>query len=154
MFLCITAFVASVLGSLVQLINASVFLLAFVYFATCVSSLWMKMSARGERLIGYAVPMMGALFSVVLMFLVSFEQILISIGLIALGIPIYVFFSPKKELAELRTRFYSREAVLRRAYYQGENFLAYPWRRLMWRIYVARNKTRPWVVNHESEKDH
>jgi APA family basic amino acid/polyamine antiporter len=151
-FLCITAFVASAIGTLVQLINASVFLLAFVYLATCLSSLWMRMKTPGEKVIGYAVPTMGAIFSAGLMLLVSFDQMLISLGLIVLGIPVYVFFSPKKELADLRSRFLSREAVLRRAYYQGEQFLAYPWRRLTWRIYLARNKSKAWVVDVNKEE--
>jgi APA family basic amino acid/polyamine antiporter len=151
MFLCITAFVASALGTLVQLINASVFLLAFVYFATCVASLRVRMKTPGEHLLGYVIPVSGALFSIGLMALVSVNQILISIGLILVGFPVYAFFSPKKELVELRTRFLSRDAVLRRAYYQGERFLAYPWRRILWLAYRARRSTKPWVVNSEHE---
>lgn len=148
-FICLTAFAASVVGTLVQLINASVFLLAFVYFATCTASLRVRMRTPGERLAGYVVPVAGALFSVGLMVLVSVNQILISIGLLVVGFPIYAFFSPKKELSELKATFLSREAVLRRAYYQGERFLAYPWRRVLWAVYRYRNRAKPWIVHAE-----
>jgi APA family basic amino acid/polyamine antiporter len=149
-FLCITAFVASALGTLVQLISASVFLLAFVYFATCVAAV--KIRKPHERRLGYVIPVSGALFSVALMALVPFTQIVISIGLIAVGVPIYVFFTPKKELAELKTRFLSREAVLRRAYEQGERFLAYPWRRILWLAYRSRHRSKAWVLHDEQSK--
>jgi len=149
-FLCVTAFVASALGTLVQLINASVFLLAFVYFATCIAAI--KIRTPSETRLGYLIPISGALFAIALMVLVPFNQILISICLIAAGIPIYAFFTPKKELGELKARFLAREAVLRRAYDQGERFLAYPWRRVLWIAYRSRNRTKAWVLDNDRKK--
>ena len=67
-------------------------------------------------------------FSVVLMGLVSPRLIGISLVLLAIGIPIYTFFSPQKELVELKDAFWSPEAISRRAYLQGQRFLAYPLR--------------------------
>jgi basic amino acid/polyamine antiporter, APA family len=145
--ICLTAFVASALGTLIQLINASVFLLAFVYFATCLASLRVRMRTEHEHRISYLIPIVGILFSVALMALVSLEQILISFALLLVGIPIYAFFSPKKEMSDLKSAFLSRDAVLRRAYYQGERFLAYPWRRLLWAVYGYRNREKPWIVH-------
>jgi hypothetical protein len=49
----------------------------------------------------------------------------ISIVLFAVGIPVYTFFSPKKELEELKAIFLSREAILERARQQATRFLAY-----------------------------
>src|SRR5437867_12103610 len=66
--------------------------------------------------------------SVVLMGLVSPRLIGISLVLLALGIPVYAFFSPQKELVELKEAFWSTEAISRRAYLQGQRFLAYPLR--------------------------
>jgi len=40
----------------------------------------------------------------------------------------------------------SREAILARAYEQGERFLAYPWRRLLWFMYNRSNRKRAWVL--------
>src|SRR5436853_475744 len=71
------------------------------------------------------VPIVGAVFSIVLILLVSLPQIAISIVLLAVGIPVYTFFSPKTELEELRALFLSRDAVLERARHQAMRFLAY-----------------------------
>src|SRR5439155_21774831 len=60
--------------------------------------------------------------------LVSPRLIGISLILLAIGIPIYAFFSPQKELVELKAAFWSAQAVSRRAYQQGQRFLAYPLR--------------------------
>jgi len=150
--LCATAFVASILGSLVQLINASVFLLAFVYLATCASAIqFRRREPRGGRL-GLVIPVFGLLFSFILMALVDLNQILISLGLMLVGLPIYWFFAPKQELHDLRKAFLSREAILARAYEQGERFLAYPWRRLLWIMYNRSNRKKAWVIEHEPGK--
>ena len=68
------------------------------------------------------------IFSVVLMGLVSPRLIGISLVLLAIGIPVYAFFSPQKELVELKDAFLSADAISRRAYVQGQRFLAYPLR--------------------------
>lgn len=150
--LCLTAFVASVLGSLVQLINASVFLLSFVYLATCASAIQLRRKEPNGRKIDYIIPVSGLLFSLSLMALVSIGQILTSVALMIVGLPIYWFFSPKHELHELKKVFFSREAVLRRTYEQGERFLAYPWRRLLWFAYERSNRKKAWVLAEERRK--
>ena len=147
--LCLTAFVASVFADLVQLINASVFLLSFVYFATCASAILLRKKDTHTRRISYIIPVCGLLFSLSLMALVNIDQILVSIGLILAGLPIYWFFSPKQELHEMKKVFLSREAVLRRAFDQGERFLAYPWRRMLWLIYGQTERKKAWVLEDE-----
>lgn len=148
--LCATAFIASVLGNLVQLINASVFLLAFVYLVTCASAIQYRRRASRTSGLVFVIPVLGLLFSFVLMALVDLNQILISLTLILAGLPVYWFFAPKQELKELKTAFLSREAVLRRAYEQGERFLAYPWRRLLWYVYSRRRTKKAWVLENQT----
>src|SRR6059036_244981 len=129
--LCSAAYVASLLGGLSDLINSAVFLLAFAYFATCVSTIFLERKhprLSSELRWKVAIPVVGMFFSVVLMGLVSPRLIEISLVLLAIGIPIYAFFSPQKELVELKDAFWSAEAVSRRAYQQGQRFLAYPLR--------------------------
>src|SRR5207247_8507718 len=75
-----------------------------------------------------AIPAVGMLFSVVLMILVAPRLIGISLVLLAVGIPVYAFFSPRKELVELKDAFLSAEAISRRASVQGQRLLAYPLR--------------------------
>ncbi len=127
--LCAAAYVASLIGGLAELIDSSVFLLAFAYLMTCVSALLLQKrhpdaakGLHGKRL----VPVAGAVCSVVLLVLVNPLLILISVVLLAAGVPIYAFFSPKKESEELKAAFLSAEAVSARAYRQGRRFLAYP----------------------------
>ena len=129
--LCVTAYVASLMGTLSDLISSAVFLLAFVYFATCLSTIFLeRMHPRlsSELRWKVAIPVVGMFFSAVLMGLVSPRLIGISLILLAIGIPIYTFFSPLKELVELKDAFWSTEAISRRAYAQGQRFLAYPLR--------------------------
>jgi amino acid transporter len=150
--LCSTALVASVLGNLVQLINASVFLLSFVYLATCASAIKFQMRDGTSGRIALVIPILGLLFSLILMLLVDLSQIIVSVLLMIAGLPVYWFFAPKEELPELRKVFLSQEAILRRAYEQGERFLAYPWRRLLWFAYSRRNRTKAWVVEKPPER--
>src|SRR5437016_8460104 len=129
--LCVTAFVASLMGTLADLISSAVFLLAFVYFATCLSTIFLERNhprLSSELRWKVAIPVVGMFFSVILMGLVSPRLIGISLILLAIGIPIYAFFSPQKELVELKDAFWSADAVSRRAYQQGQRFLAYPLR--------------------------
>src|SRR3989442_1638086 len=127
--LCVTAYIASLLGGLSDLINSAVFLLALVYFATCLATIFLerKHPRISRELRGkIAIPVTGMIFSIVLMGLVSPRLIGISLILLAIGIPVYTFFSPQKELVELKDAFLSPDAISRRAYLQGQRFLAYP----------------------------
>lgn len=150
--ICSTAFIASVLGTLSALINASVFLLSLAYLATCASAVLLQRKRR-ERFsklgVEKVVPALGIVFSLLLMSQVDAEQVLVSLVVTALGIPLYTFFSPKKELSELKAAFLSREAILRRAYDQGEIFLAYAIRRIKWLVYQARKTSRAWVTEQD-----
>jgi APA family basic amino acid/polyamine antiporter len=127
--LCITAFVASAFGGISALINSSVFLLAFTYLATCLSAIRLqaKHTEISSKIIGRRIiPLTGSVFCIVLLLLVDPFQIAVSLGLLALGIPIYAFFSPQEELSEAKAIFLSREARLRRACRQTKIFLALP----------------------------
>ena len=152
LILCLTAFVASLVGGLAALINASVFLLAFVYLATCVSTLLLvrrdpnaAKGLRGRRV----VPILGIGLSLSLMALVNPSQILLSLVLLAVGVPVYRYLAPKKELAEEKAAYLSRESVLHRTYHQSKRFLAFPVREMKHLIYRIRKVERAWV----SEED-
>jgi basic amino acid/polyamine antiporter, APA family len=127
--LCITAFVASVFGGLSALINSSVFLLAFVYLATCISTL--KLESKNPEVAKRlrwrkAIPILGVAFSLLLMALVEPREIAISLVLLGVGVIVYSYFSPKKELSEAKAAFLSEEAILRRAARQRTAFLGHP----------------------------
>ncbi len=140
--LCAAAFVVSVFGGLAALIDASVFLLAFVYLATCLSTV--RLEKKNAQIAGklhwkIAIPILGAAFSFVLLVLVEPVEIVISLILLAVGVWVYAFFSPKKELAEAKAAFLSDEAILRRTAAQRLAFLAHPLFHLRRWIYRRRN---------------
>jgi len=152
--ICSTAFVASAIGTLTELISASVFLLSFAYLATSASTMLLirkhpksSMRLRGKKII----PILGMAFSFALMTQVDLHQILISCILLLIGVPVYVFFSPKHELYEVKEALLSREGYLTRAYEQGERFLAYPIRHLKWRIYRARRIEKAWQITNQTK---
>ena len=140
--LCSTAFIVSVFGGLASLINASVFLLAFVYLSTCLSTsaLIRKYPEQARGFKGkFVIPTLGAAFSLLLILLTDPSEIVISLALLGVGIPVYIFFSPKKELAEAKAEFYSAEAVLARTAAQNTKFLAHPLQHIKLYIYRIQN---------------
>lgn len=150
--ICLTAFIASELGGLMQLISASVFLLAFTYLATCISTILLekKFADKAQALRGkISISIAGVIFSLLLMMMVDVKLILISSILLVSGVPIYIWFSPKQILHDARERYLSREAVLHRAYEQGERFLAYPVAKIKRAQYRRRKVKIAWI----SERD-
>jgi amino acid transporter len=149
--ICSTAFVASVIGTMSDLINSSVFLLSFTYLATGVSAILLERKYRvglGRR--GIVVPALTIAFSALLMTQVALRQIAISLVLMGVGVPLYAFFSPKSELAELKAQFLSTDAILERAYHQGDTFLAHAIQHFdVWFVYRIKHIQRAWNV-HES----
>ncbi len=127
--LCSTAFVASVFGGLATLISSSVFLLAFVYLATCLSTIRLeRKNAEAAKKLHWkiVIPVLGASFSLVLIVLVNPIEIAVSICVLAVGVLVYAYFSPKKELAEAKSVFLSEEEILKRVRQESTTFLAHP----------------------------
>jgi len=150
--LCATAFLASISNSLSALINSSVFLLSFTYLATCASAFLIERRHAKGRSRSWQVtviPVLGVIFSLFLMTQVNLQQILTSAILFVVGVPIFVFFAPKKEQTQLKEMFLSRDAVLERAYHQGEVFLANLVRHIKWQIYRVKKVQRAWTVEGE-----
>ena len=71
------------------------------------------------------IPVLGVVFSVYLITQCSLSQIAIGIVLLAVGIPIYIKYSPKKELAEAKKLLVSEPNILRRIYRQEHVFLSH-----------------------------
>ncbi|OGD45723.1 amino acid transporter [Candidatus Bathyarchaeota archaeon RBG_16_48_13] len=124
----VSALAAAIVGNLSLLIATSVFLMAISYLATSAAifplrrkNVKAQFSVRGGRLI----PVLGALFSLYLISQCTIDQIALGLVAFAIGIPVYSFFSPKKEIRELRDALSSREDILRRTYQQEERFLAH-----------------------------
>jgi amino acid transporter len=147
--LCSTAFIASVIGTLSTLINSSVFLLSFAYLATGISTYLLEKEhprLSEKKTAKLLVPTLTVIFSLVLMTQVTEQQILVSLVLLAVGVPVYTFFSPKRELDELKTAFLSEEAIFDRTYHQEHVFLAYVMNRVKLLIYRRKGIERAWSV--------
>jgi amino acid transporter len=152
--LCLTAFIASVVNSLSALVNSSVFLLSLAYLATGVSALILERRHPRSSPKGMwttLVPTLTIVFSIVLMTQVTQQQVLISLALLAAGVPVYTFFSPKKELLELKEAFLSEEAIIDRSYHQEKIFLAYVLHRIKLLIYRIRGIKKAWYIRKEPE---
>jgi amino acid transporter len=137
----VTALVASLVGNLGTLVAVSVFFLAIAYAATSASIIPLRKEGPKPKFYlrgGNLIPVLGVLFSIYLVTQCTFDQILIGGALLILGVPIYVRYTPKKELTELKEDLLSRDSIIERAFRQEEIFLAhtllhvkYLYRRLM-----------------------
>jgi amino acid transporter len=125
----VTALAAAIVGGIGLLISVSVFFMAIAYLATSASvfplhkkNTTSKAAFSKRHMI---IPALGILFSAYLITQCTLTQIAIGITLLLIGIPIYVKYSPKKELAEAKQALLSQENILRRIYNQENIFLAH-----------------------------
>jgi len=148
--LFITAFVASTVGTLTQLISTSVFFLAMAYLGTCLSLYVLEKKYHGaakQLKLRHILPGLGALASIFLITQVGWRQILTGIILLLAGTLIYFFYAPKQRLHDVYQEFFSREAVLRRAYRQAESFLAHPLHHIKRMIHKQKGIPPAWHVD-------
>jgi Tfp pilus assembly protein PilE len=77
--------------------------------------------------------------------------VIFAISTIAVAVPVYTFFSPKKQLTELKGAFLSEEAILERTYRQEKTFMAYLLQRIKLLIYRIRGIEKAWKIQEEPE---
>jgi amino acid transporter len=128
----VTALLASIIGNLSTLIESSVFFMAVAYLATSASVFPLKQHMKPKYHIqgGPIVPILGIILSIFLISQCTMTQIATGIILLVAGIPIYIKYSPKREMTEIKEAFLSRDSVLKRAYRQEGRFLAHALRHL------------------------
>jgi amino acid transporter len=109
------------------LIATSVFFMAVAYVATSVSSYTLRKRHQAQFRLkgGLVIPALGAAFSIYLITQCNLTQIGLGLLLLAMGLPIYIKYSPKKELTDLKTALLARDSILERAYQQEHRFLAH-----------------------------
>ncbi len=144
----VTALLAAILGNLNILIATSVLLMAIAYLATSASVFPLRKKSPEPRFHirgGPLIPSLGVVFSLFLISQCTFSQIAGGIVLLLAGVPIYIKYSPRKELRELKEKLLSRDSILIRAYRQERLFLAYTLYRVK-RVYRKITKKRePWT---------
>jgi len=126
------ALVASLIGGLTQLITFSAFNLAFVYVATCAAVLTLQARRQTgsdrtylQRLTGPVIPVAGVVLSAFLIYECGISTIALGIVSILIGLPIYVLYAPRTEIATLKKDFYSAEAIRARSAHTEKVFLGY-----------------------------
>ena len=151
----ITALIAAILapafGGLSLLISVSVFFMAIAYLATSASVFPLrKKNPVANAVYGKSkavVPILGAVFSIFLITQCSPTQILVGLLLLSVGIPVYVKYSPKKELTEAKQTLTSRQNILQRVYHQQHVFLANVLHHLRKWYRKLRGKTEPEAIS-------
>ena len=128
----VTALVAALLapffGGLSLLISVSVFFLAIAYLATSAAVFPLRKINPVPHVYSKSkmvIPVLGIVFSAYLVTQCSLSQIAIGVSLLLMGIPVYIKYSPKKELTEIKQGFVSRQRIFRRIYRQEQVFLAH-----------------------------
>jgi amino acid transporter len=121
-----TALIASILGNLNQLISSAVFFLALAYLVSCLSQPILRKknptNAKGFRK-SLILAIAGVVCCSYLLTQIKPLEIIIGLILLAVGVPIYIILTPKKELSELRA-YLSRRQLLRRTWEAEQVFLA------------------------------
>jgi amino acid transporter len=128
MIQAVTALVAAIVGNLSMLIATSVFFMAIAYVATSASIFPLRSKGAKAQFHlrgGLLIPSLGVVFSLYLITQCTLTQIALGLVLLSIGVPIYIKYSPKKEIGELKEALLSRESMLKRAYSQEERFLAH-----------------------------
>ncbi|HXX87587.1 MAG TPA: amino acid permease [Candidatus Acidoferrum sp.] len=119
----IATFYADGLGTLIA---TSVFFMAIAYVATSASiyTLRKKHTAQFKLPGGLSIPILGAAFSIYLITQCSLTQISLGLILLLIGIPIYVKYTPKKEIAELKQVLLNPQNIAKRLEDREHVFLA------------------------------
>ena len=144
----VIALIASLVGGLSQLIVFSTFNLAFVYLVTSAAVLTLREQKKHaasertylERFTGPVIPIAGIILSTFLIYECGITAVAFGVASILIGIPIYVLYAPRTEIATLKKEFYSTEAILARRTRRERVFLGY----VVWLIRKAvarRSKT-------------
>lgn len=120
----VISFALSIFSEVSGLISFSVFNLSFAFLLTCVAFLILK-KGKEKHLHGQNIlPWIGIAVCMYLLYSTTIFDKIAGLFLILLGIPIYVFFSPKADMQHLKKLFVSEKAIFARRLERKERFLA------------------------------
>ena len=120
----VIAFSISIYGGLPNLISFSVFNLAFAFLLVCLSLVVLKKESEHKLHGQNILPWIGACICIYLLYSTSSLDKIAGSIVILLGIPLYIFFSPKVDIHHLKEAFLSEEAIFARRLESHEKFLA------------------------------
>jgi APA family basic amino acid/polyamine antiporter len=131
----VIAFVLSLFSGIRELISFSVFNIAFAFLLTCFALLILRREGVKGLPGQHILPLLGILICTYLLISTSMFDKIVGTSLLLVGIPIYVFFSPKVEMRTLKPFFVSEEAIFARRLQRERRFLA-NFLRLLYRVYL------------------
>ena len=116
--------IAAIFGTIDQLIILSVFTILFCYLVTCFAVFPLKKKFGGGIKIPRFIPILGIIISIYMITQTNINQIIIGVILILAGIPVYIRYSPEKELDRVRREIVHEEGLFSRRIRYPEKFLA------------------------------
>jgi amino acid transporter len=120
----VIAFSLSLVAGISGLISFAVFNLAFSFLVTCLA-LTILSQGKQDVLHGQKIlPWIGIAICIYLLISTSFFDKIVGGLVILVGVPIYVFFSPKTDIYHLKELFISEEAIFVRRMGRQRRFLA------------------------------
>ncbi|MDD1676354.1 MAG: APC family permease [Methanomicrobiales archaeon] len=120
----IIATVLSLYSGIRDLISFSVFNMGFAFFLTCCALIVLQKN-REKHLPGQRwLPWVGLVICAYLLYSTSIFDKVVGTLIILAGIPLYVFFSPKVAISDMKKLFLSEEAIFVRNLQLRERFLA------------------------------
>lgn len=129
--LIIQAIIAFLLATLIpnlsSLISFAVFNLAFAFLLTCLALIALRKLTTHHLRGQHILPWIGLIICIYLIYstaVTNINNLIIGATIILIGIPIYIYFSPKTDIHHLKNLFTSEEAVLVRSLARKERFLA------------------------------
>jgi APA family basic amino acid/polyamine antiporter len=118
------AFCLSLFSGIRNLISFSVFNLSFSYLLTCLAAIVLQNNRK--KLAGQIfIPVLGVIICLYLLWATTWLDKIIGFSLIILGIPLYIYFSPKTDINHLKELFTSEASVLFRSADGHDRFLAH-----------------------------
>lgn len=120
----IIAFVLSLVSGIAGLITFAVFNLAISFLLTCLALIVLQKPAK-VTLHGQSIlPWLGIFICGYLIYSASLFDKVAGTLVLLIGVPIYIFFSPKSDIHHLKELFFSEEQIFIRRFRRQERFLA------------------------------
>jgi APA family basic amino acid/polyamine antiporter len=120
----VIAFVLSTLSGITGLITFAVFNLAVSFLLTCLALIVLQKPAK-RTLYGQGIlPWLGVFICGYLLYSASLFDKVVGTLVLLLGVPLYIFFSPKTDIHHLKELVFSEERIFARRFRRQERFLA------------------------------
>ncbi|HHY39391.1 MAG TPA: amino acid permease, partial [Clostridia bacterium] len=137
-----TALAVALVGTLGSLIEVAVFNMGITYFATCLAVLRLRGKTQTHSRIGAVekvIPYAGLAAAAYLVWAVGWKGRLMSLGLLALGLPVYLL-SPRRQLPDRKNTLLAQSLEMAWTGAYSERFLAHAVKHLVGFVSACRGR--------------